>query len=312
MFELPRVVTSSDVCVLLRLDPNLLATMLANICQHGDRSSRTIKVTLENFLANTCQHCGKRRNVPVVAKRTSSRTARNRAATHDCEWESTLQKFDTPAPVSAHLEIPAGRIRFVAADRADTVVEVLPVDASKSRDVKAAERIEVAYADGVLRIAAPVAKNRPLGPTGSVEVTVQLPAGSRIEAKTAACELRGIGRLGDVAFESAHASVKLDETASAHLALLAGDVSVHRLGGPARITTLKGDIHIAEAVRGTVVLRTEFGAVSVGAARGVSAALDAGTTHGRIHNALKNTEGAAAGLNIHATTAYGDITARSL
>ncbi|GAA0854123.1 hypothetical protein GCM10009525_84940 [Streptosporangium amethystogenes subsp. fukuiense] len=65
-------------------------------------------------------------------------------------------------------------------------------------------------------------------------------------------------------------------------------------------------------MRGTVVLRTEAGEVSVGAATGVSASLDAGTSYGRIRNALKNTEGAAAQLDIHATTAYGDIVARSL
>ena len=63
-----------------------------------------------------------------------------------------MQKFDTPAPISAVLDIPAGRIQFIAADRADTTVEVLPADASKSRDVKAAEQTTVDYADGVLRI----------------------------------------------------------------------------------------------------------------------------------------------------------------
>ncbi|MEU9009195.1 DUF4097 family beta strand repeat-containing protein [Streptomyces sp. NPDC048479] len=223
-----------------------------------------------------------------------------------------MQKFDTPTPVSAVLDIPAGRIRFIAADRADTTVEVLPADASKGRDVKAAEQITVEYGDGVLRIDASPAKNRILGNSGSIEVTIQLPAGSRIEAKAASAEFRGVGRLGDVAFEGAEGSVKLDEAASARLTLLAGDVSVGRLGGPAEISTQKGDIRIAEAVRGTVVLRTESGEVSVGAARGVSASLDAGTAYGRIHNALKNTDGAAAGLNIHATTAYGDIAARSL
>ncbi|MBT2402891.1 MULTISPECIES: DUF4097 family beta strand repeat-containing protein [unclassified Streptomyces] len=222
-----------------------------------------------------------------------------------------MQKFDTPAPVSAVLDIPAGRVRFIAADRADTTVEVLPADASKGRDVKAAEQITVEYGDGVLRIEASPAKNRILGNSGSIEVTIQLPAGSHIEAKAASAEFRGVGRLGDVAFEGAHGSVKLDETASARLTLLAGDVSVGRLGGPAEISTQKGDIHIAEALRGTVELRTQAGDVSVGAARGVSASLDAGTTYGRIHNALKNTEGTA-GLNIHATTSYGDITARSL
>ncbi|MFG2347043.1 DUF4097 family beta strand repeat-containing protein [Streptomyces phaeochromogenes] len=224
-----------------------------------------------------------------------------------------MQKFDTPAAISTVLDIPAGRIRFIAADRADTTVEVLPADTSNSRDVKAAEQTEVAYGDdGVLRIEASPAKNRILGHSGSVEVTIQLPVGSRVEAKTAAAEFRGVGRLGDVAFEGAQGSVKLDETASARLTLLAGDVSVGRLGGDAEISTQKGGIHITEAVRGTVELRTEAGEISVGAARGVSASLDAGTTYGRINNALKNTDGADAALNIRATTAYGDITARSL
>lgn len=222
-----------------------------------------------------------------------------------------MQKFDSPAPVSAVLDIPAGRIRFIAADRADTTVEVLPADASKSRDVKAAEQTEVAYGDGVLRIEAPAAKNRILGHSGSVEVTVQLPAGSSVEAKAAAAELRGVGRLGDVAFEAAQGSVKLDETGGARLTLLAGDISVGRLSGPAQISTQKGDLGIAEAVGGVVALRTEQGDISVGAARGVSASLDAGTGYGRIHNSLMNADGAA-GLTILATTAYGDITARSL
>ncbi|MFF5013886.1 DUF4097 family beta strand repeat-containing protein [Streptomyces sp. NPDC001165] len=223
-----------------------------------------------------------------------------------------MQKFITAAPVLAVLDIPAGRIQLIAADRADTTVEVLPENAAKSRDVKAAEEIEVSYDDGVLRIEAPNAKNRILGHSGSVEVTVQLPAGSRVEAKAALAELRGVGRLGDVAFEGAQATVKLDETDGARLTLQAGDIAVGRLGGPAEISTQKGDLRITEAVRGTVTLRTEHGGIEVGAARGVSASLDAGTGYGRIHNALSNTDGAAAGLNIRATTTYGDITARSL
>ncbi|WFB08310.1 DUF4097 domain-containing protein [Streptomyces sp. LX-29] len=222
-----------------------------------------------------------------------------------------MQKFDTTAPIATVLDIPAGRIRFIAADRADTTVEVLPADASKSRDVKAAEQIQVAYGDGVLRIEAAPAKSRILGSSGSVEVTVQLPAGSRVEAKAAAAEFRGVGRLGDVVFEGGHRSVKLDEAASARLIALDGDVSVGRLGGPAEISTQRGDIQVTEAVRGTVTLRTEQGDISVGAARGVSASLDAGTGYGRIHNALKNTDGVH-GLSVHATTSYGDITARSL
>src|SRR5262245_22104341 len=194
-----------------------------------------------------------------------------------------MQKFDTPTPISAVLDIPAGRVRFIAADRADTAVEVLPADASKGRDVKVAEQTKVEYVDGVLRIEA-TAKNQILGPSGSIEVTVQLPAGSRIEMKAAAAEFRGVGRLGDVAVEGAYGAIKIDEAASVRLTALAGDVTVGRLTGPAEISTQKGDINIAEATAGTVVLRTQMGDVTVGTAHGVSASLDAGTSYGRIHN----------------------------
>ncbi|MFE4083434.1 DUF4097 family beta strand repeat-containing protein [Streptomyces sp. YIM B13502] len=220
--------------------------------------------------------------------------------------------FDTPAPISVALDVAAGRIRFVAADRTDTVVEVLPADTAKSRDTKAAEQTRVAYDGGVLRIDGPQGKNQLLGPSGSVDITVRLPAGSRVEAKAAGAELRGEGRLGDVVIEGAQGTVELDEAASARLTVLAGDVSVGRLGGPAEISTQKGDIRVTEALRGRVTLRTEHGDIAVGAAPGVSASLDAGTGYGRVHNTLMNTDGAAAGLTVHATTAYGDITARSL
>ncbi|GGW60242.1 DUF4097 family beta strand repeat-containing protein [Streptomyces caelestis] len=221
-----------------------------------------------------------------------------------------MQKFDTPAPISAVLDIPAGRVQLIAADRTDTTVEVLPADPSKSRDTKTAEKTTVAYADGVLRIRASASGNQLLGPSGAVEVTVRLPAGSHVEARADSTELRGVGRLGDVVFEGAYRQIKIDEAASLRLTAIDGDVEVGRLGGPAEISTARGDIRIAEALSGTVVLRTQSGDISVVAAAGVSAALDAGTGYGRVSNSLKN-DGTAE-LDIHATTSHGDITARGL
>ncbi|MFE9479243.1 DUF4097 family beta strand repeat-containing protein [Streptomyces spororaveus] len=223
-----------------------------------------------------------------------------------------MQKFATAAPIAAVLDVPAGLIRFIAADRSDTTVEIVPADAASGRDVKAAEQTTAAYENGVLRIAAAPAKNRVLGNSGSVEITVHLPAGSHVEARTAAAEFRTTGRLGDITLDSAQGNVEIDETANAHLTLQAGDVSVGRLTGPARVSTQKGDLRIAEAVRGTVELSTQAGDITISTARGASATLNAGTAFGRIHNTLTNTEGATAGLTIRATTAHGDITARSL
>lgn len=174
--------------------------------------------------------------------------------------------------------------------------------------MRAAEQTTLAYADGVLRIAAP-AGNQVLGSSGLIAVTVQLPAGSSVEATGASVELRGTGRLGEVAVEGAHGEIELDEAATVRVGTQAGDVTVGRLTGAARISTRKGDIRIAQAERGEV-LRTEAGDVSVGVAAGVSASLDAGTSFGRIHNSLRNSGNA--GLLIRATTDYGDINARSL
>ncbi|MFC3898800.1 DUF4097 family beta strand repeat-containing protein [Lentzea rhizosphaerae] len=201
-----------------------------------------------------------------------------------------MQKFATTAPITTVLDIPAGLVQFIAADRDDTAVDVRPVNASKSRDVKAAEKTRVEFADGVLSIRTETG-NQLFGPSGSVEITVQLPAGSRVEAKAASAEFRGVGRLGDIAFEAAQSDIKLDEAGTVKLATQAGDVTIGRLNGSAEIATQKGDI-------------------TVGVAAGLSASMDAGTSYGRIHNSLNNN--GTTDVTIHATTSYGDITARSL
>ncbi|GAA3054782.1 DUF4097 family beta strand repeat-containing protein [Kitasatospora albolonga] len=221
-----------------------------------------------------------------------------------------MQKFAATAPITAVLDVAAGRVQLIAADRADVAVEVRPATPGRGRDLKAAEQTLVEYRDGVLRVSTPEAAKRAFGPSGSVEVTVQLPAGSRVEATAAAADLRGVGRLGEVVFTGAAGTVKLDEASAARLTLQAGDIHLARLTGSAELTTTKGDLTVAEAHGGALALRTEAGDITVGVARGVSASLDAGTAYGRIGNALRN-EGAPA-LTIRATTSYGDIAARSL
>lgn len=219
-----------------------------------------------------------------------------------------MHTFATTTPVAVVLDLPAGRIRLTATDRTDTTVEVRPANAAKNRDVKAAEQTTVDYADGVLRIEGLV-KNQLLGSSGFVDVTVNLPAGSQVEAKAASAEFQASGQYGDFAFEGAHGSIQLDRVANVRLTTDAGEVSIARLDGSAEITTTKGDIRVGEAVRGTVVLRTQAGDISVGAA--TSATLDAGTTLGRIQNSLRNSADTP-DLTIHATTAQGDITAHAL
>lgn len=191
--------------------------------------------------------------------------------------------------------MPSRSTLTIPPTRNDLSTRARQVTRQKSRHVKAAEQVTVVYRDDVLRIEAVEARSRVLGSSGSVEVTVQPPAGSRVEAKAASAELRRVGRLGNVAFEGAYGeevAVKLDEAASIRLTTLAGDVSVGRLTGPGEISAQKGDIHVVEAAGGTLTLSTQQGDITVGAADGISASLDASTSYGRIHNALMNTDGA--------------------
>lgn len=220
-----------------------------------------------------------------------------------------MHTFDTLAPISAVVEIVAGRITFIAADRADTAVEVLPADTSSSDDVKVAKQTKVEFDDGVLGIHW---RSTQLfgGGSGTVDVTVRLPAGSRVDAQAASTVFRTSGRLGEVTFESVQAPVTIDEAESVHITVVDGDVEIGRLGGPAEISTVQGNIRIGEAVRGNVVLQALSGDITVHAAAGVAASLDAGGG-GRVRNSLRN-DGTAPVLDIHATTTEGDITATSL
>ncbi|HEU5024223.1 MAG TPA: DUF4097 family beta strand repeat-containing protein [Spirillospora sp.] len=220
-----------------------------------------------------------------------------------------MNTYATPAPITAAFDVPAGRVQVIAADRTDTVVEVRPADPGKGRDVKAAEQATVEFTDGMLQVRAATG-GQYFGGSGAIEVTVQLPAGSRVEAKASATEFRGVGRLGEVAFDGAYRHIKIDEAAGVVLTATDGDVEVGRLSGSAQISTARGDIRIAEATGGAVVLRTRSGDISVGAEPGVSAALDARTSYGRVTNSLTND--GTADLTIDATTDRGDITARSL
>ncbi|HEU5028856.1 MAG TPA: DUF4097 family beta strand repeat-containing protein [Spirillospora sp.] len=221
-----------------------------------------------------------------------------------------MNTYATPAPITAAFDVPAGRVQVIAADRTDTVVEVRPANPAKSRDVKAAEQATIEFADGTLQVRAATG-NRYLGSTGSIEVTVQLPAGSRVEAKASATEFRGVGRLGEVAFDGAYRHIKIDEATRVQLTATDGDVEVGHLNGPADISTARGDIRITHATGpGQLDLRTQSGDITITAAPGVSAALDAATPTGRITNSLTNN--GTTDLDVRATTTHGHITARSL
>ncbi|HEY6481318.1 MAG TPA: DUF4097 family beta strand repeat-containing protein [Streptosporangiaceae bacterium] len=223
--------------------------------------------------------------------------------------ETQMHAFATPGPIAAHLNIPAGHIHVEAGDSDTTTVTIRPADPARARDVKLAARTTATYRDGTLRITTPAA-HKVLGSTGALRVTVQVPPGSRVQARAASAQLTTAGPLGDITLDSAQATVTIGHAATARLTVTDADITIGRLNGDAEIRAVRGDIRVTQATRGALTLATQAGDITVGAALGTSATLDAGTTMGRIHNALANAGTPA--LTIHATTTTGDITARSL
>lgn len=172
-----------------------------------------------------------------------------------------MPSYDTPQPISVTAHVDAGSIQFAAADRTDTVVDVSPRDPAKDQDVRATEQTEVTYSGGRLHIRTP--KPGLFGRTGTVDVTVELPTGSQVEATGGWAEVRGEGRLGEVRVKTSSGDVRLDTTGPLNLTASHGSITVDRVEGPAEITTGSGSMRVG-TVTGVAVLKNSHGTTSVG------------------------------------------------
>jgi DUF4097 and DUF4098 domain-containing protein YvlB len=177
-----------------------------------------------------------------------------------------MPSFDTPEPISATAHVEAGSLRLTAGDRLDTVVEVRPRDPKKDLDVRAADQTDVTYTGGVLTIRTPKPRYR-LGRTGTVDVTVELPTGSRVEMTGAWAQLLGEGQLGEVRVKTTAGDVRLDATGPLQLTASHGSITVDRVEGMAEITTSSGSLRVG-TVNGPAVLKNSHGTTTVGAAIG--------------------------------------------
>ncbi|MCG5220218.1 DUF4097 family beta strand repeat-containing protein [Streptosporangium soli] len=224
---------------------------------------------------------------------------------------TAVPTFDSPEPILAIIDVATANVRINASDRADTVVEIRPSDEFSDADVQAAEHTQVEYADGRLLVRAAKDRATPmsgwgfsldklvesllLGGGGSVDVTVDLPAGSRIDAKTAA-SLRCRGVLGEVSFTTSYGDIQVEQARRLRLSSTHGDISVTRSTGHAEVTTTNGDIRIGK-IDGTAVVKTSHGEIRL---REVTGDLRLNSAHGDsvVDRAL---------ADVAAKTAYGSV-----
>ncbi|MFI7645565.1 DUF4097 family beta strand repeat-containing protein [Micromonospora sp. NPDC049460] len=208
-----------------------------------------------------------------------------------------MPTFDTPAPISATVDMVVGDARITATDRTDTVVDVRPSNAAADADVRAAEQTRVEYADGRLLVRAPRQRGFGLvGKPGSIDVTITLPAGSHLHGNASAGAFHGTGRLGNCRIRIAAGDIELDRTADADLDTSAGGVRVEHVAGQARISTGSGRIRVQE-VEGDAVVKNSNGESWLGTVTGEA----------RVKAANGDIAVDRAHASVTATTANGDV-----
>lgn len=210
-----------------------------------------------------------------------------------------MPSFDTSEPISVTAHVEAGSIQFTAGDRLDTIAEVRPRDPKREQDVRAADQTEVTYASGVLTIRTP--KSNLFGRTGTVDVTVELPTGSRIDMTGAWVQVLGEGRLGEVRVKTSSGDVRLDTTGPLQLTASHGSITVDRVEGMAEISTSSGSLRVG-LVDGPAVLKNSHGTTTVGSATGE---LRVSGANGDIE--IRRAEDSVTATTAHGTLRVGDV-----
>jgi hypothetical protein len=179
-----------------------------------------------------------------------------------------MATFDTPEPISATIDVVVGDVRISAGDRGATVVDVRPSDASRNEDLKAAQRTRVEYANEQLLVRAPKLRSwLPRSAGGSIDVTIELPAGSHVHGTGQLTDFRCDGRLGDCQIKTGLGHVQLDRADTPSLKSGVGDISMDRATGHAEVTAGSGDVRVRE-LDGSAVIKNSNGDTWVGVAGG--------------------------------------------
>jgi len=170
--------------------------------------------------------------------------------------------FPTPQPIAATLAVAGARVRLTASERTDTVVLVEPIDATSKSDVKVAENTKVGFDGGKLSIETKKAG----GKNGSVAITIEVPAGSRLDLNTAWSDVEADGQFGDCALEMSSGQVRVDRVAAVRGNLAAGEIAIGHVAGTVDLEGGSAGVRIGEA-EGTVKYSGATGKVWIGHAR---------------------------------------------
>jgi len=175
--------------------------------------------------------------------------------------------FATPEPISATVDLVVGDVRITAGDRAETVVEVRPGDPTRDADTRAAAATRVEYAAGTLLVKGPKRRLGVFGGIGSIDVTIELPAGSQLLGTASVAGFQCTGRLAACRIRTGAGDLRVDQTGPVDLHTSAGAIVLDRATGHADVSTGTGAVRVG-AVDGTAVVKNSNGAIWIGEVTG--------------------------------------------
>jgi hypothetical protein len=165
-----------------------------------------------------------------------------------------MSAFDTPQPIFATVDVVLGDVRISAGERDTTAVEVLPTDATNKEDVTAAEQTRVEFSAGRLLVKAPKLRSwLPRHTGGSIDVTIELPAGSELHGTAQMADIVCAGRYGDCRMRLGIGRLSLERAGKVDLKSGAGDIEVDHAAGHADITVGSGDVRVLELASSAVI-----------------------------------------------------------
>jgi DUF4097 and DUF4098 domain-containing protein YvlB len=178
-----------------------------------------------------------------------------------------MQEFERTTPVTVALRANRGTVDITAADRSTGHFDVVPLDSSDAA-ADAARDTRVALDGDTLVVHTPDSSAWRWRPAPRLGITIRVPTGSSLAAKTASADIRAAGRYATVEVGAASGDVWLEEASGdALLEAASGDLSVGRVGGALKVGSASGDVEAGDVI-GDVAAKSASGDITINSVGG--------------------------------------------
>ncbi|NMO03494.1 DUF4097 domain-containing protein [Gordonia sp. TBRC 11910] len=167
------------------------------------------------------------------------------------------------------LDLAVGDVHIIASDRTTPDVTITPQYPDRASSVRAAEQTTSTLLGDRLRVHNSTKwRLLPrLGAPDSVDIVIDVPAGTAVTGSVSAGSIRADGALGPVDLDVSYADVIVESTASLNLKSSTGAISARHVDTDVTINASYGAVRLGD-VGGSTSIKNSYGNISVGTAAG--------------------------------------------